>query len=442
MQNRILYSLAVFCQFLSLFPFMVLTEGIGFGEFVWWHYAVYTAVVGVFWIFGRFMGTWSGNRGLSRRARAWAVFLARIGFLVPSAAYIVVIALLGLHSGLVLYLLPGCIAGYYGGFFSTGKEYSDVFTRGWFGGYFAAAIIAAGLLSFTHDKALSSVGMTQLCVGFGALIVLAAVLTNQTNIDTQTRQRSGGRAVLPKGTRSYNAQLIAGIGIVAVGLFLLTEPATRLLISAIGAVLKWLLSLLNQEELPEVLEGEMQDNSAEGMEYYINENPFADLLMLLFWGLVVFLAIKFRRQIWNFLKEAISPLFRIPQAEEQSPFVDELSSSGDFTPSAREQRRSERELYRRYRRETDPVKKYRQGYELFLSNLKHTPFPQLITDTTTIHSDKGEKAFGSRISEQEIDSMVKTYNRVRYGGEVPQQQELEALDRIIEAINGKTGEKS
>lgn len=441
MYKQILYVLAVFCQFLSLFPFVVLTEGIGFGEYALWHYAVFFAVIGVFYACGRLMGIWSGNCGLSRRGRMWAVFLARIGFLLPTAGFIAVCALLRLHSGLYLYLLPGCVAGYYGGYTSTGKEYSEVFTRGWFGAYFVAAIIAAGLLSFTHDKALSSVGMTQLCVGFGVLIVLAAVLTNQTNIDMQTRQRSGGRAVLPKGTRSYNALLIAGVGAVVVGLFLLTEPATRLLISGIGALLRWLLSLMRQDGQEDLLDGEMQDNTASEMEYYVNESPLADLLMLLFWALIVFLIIRFRRQILGFFKEIFSPLFKVPQTDEPAPFVDELSASGYAKTTDREQRRSERELYRRYRRETDPVKKFRQGYELFLANLKRTALPQLATDTTTIHSDKGGKAFGSRVSERELDKMIKVYDRVRYGGEVPQPQELEALDRIIEAINGKTGDK-
>ena len=434
MYDRILYALAVFCQFLSLFPFLVLTEGIGFGEYVPWHYAVFYAAVGAFWLCGRLLGVCANNRGLSRRGKAWAVFFARIGFLAPTAGFIAVCASLGLHSGLYLYLLPGCIGGYYGGYMSTGRGYSDVFTRGWFAVYFVAAFISAGLLSFTHDKALSSAGMTQLCVGFGGLIILAAVLTNQTNIDMQTRQRSGGRAVLPKGTRSYNALLIAGVGIFVVGLFLLTEPAARLITSGIGALFRWLLSLLNQDGQADLLEGEMQDNTAEDMEYYINESPFADLLMLLFWGLIVFLIIKFRRQIWGFFREIFAPLFKAPPQDAPQPFVDELSSSGYTQTSAREQRRTQRELYRRYRRETDPVMKFRQGYELFLATLKQTPFPQLATDTTTIHSDKGEKAFCSRISEPELDGMVQIYNRVRYGGEVPQPQELEALDRIIDAI--------
>lgn len=78
------------------------------------------------------------------------------------------------------------------GSLSVGRDYSEVFSREWFGVYFVAAVIAAVLLSFTHNDFICSAGMTQLCVSFGALIIGAAVLTNQTNIDVQTRSVLAG----------------------------------------------------------------------------------------------------------------------------------------------------------------------------------------------------------------------------------------------------------
>ncbi len=434
MYNRILSALAVFCQFLSLFPFVVLAEGVGFGEYFLWHYAVFYAAIAVFYICGRLLSAWAANCGFSRRGKSVAVFLSRTGFLVPTAVFIVICAILELHTGLYLYLLPGCIAAYFGGYSSAGKEYGDVFTAGWFAVFFVAALISAVLLSFTHDPQLSSGGMAQLCVSFGLLIILSAVLTNQTNIDIQTRQRSGGRAVLPKGTRGYNAWLIAVVGAVIVGLFMLTGPASRIISEGIKALIRWLLSLLRYHEEPDPDEGEMAENTAEPIDYPMNENPIAELLTFLLGAAAVFLIVKFRRQIWGFFKEIFAPLFKVPQRYEPTPFVDELSESGFDRISARERRRTERELYRRYRRETDPVLKYRQGYELFLVSLGKTPFPQLATDTTAVHCDKGGKAFSSRIPKAQIDGMVEVYNRVRYGGAIPAQQELEALDEVVRAV--------
>ena len=49
MHKKLLMVLAVLCQFLVLFPFLVMSEGIGFGEFVWWHYAAMYAAAAGFW---------------------------------------------------------------------------------------------------------------------------------------------------------------------------------------------------------------------------------------------------------------------------------------------------------------------------------------------------------------------------------------------------------
>lgn len=106
--------LAVLCQFLVLFPFLVMSEGIGFGEFVWWHYAAMYAAAAGFWAVGRLLRGWASGAGLSKRGRGWAGFLSRVGFVAPGAAFCVVCGLMELHSGLYLYLLPGCIAAYYG----------------------------------------------------------------------------------------------------------------------------------------------------------------------------------------------------------------------------------------------------------------------------------------------------------------------------------------
>lgn len=78
--------------------------------------------------------------------------------------------------------------------------------------------------------------------------------------------------------------------------------------------------------------------------------------------------------------------------------------------------------------------KYREGYELFLMRLGRSAFPQLPTDTTTIHCDKGGMAFGERITNSRIEVMVKQYDRVRYGGEVPDSAALEQLDTLLKEI--------
>ncbi len=432
MHERILRALAVFGQFLALFPFVALAEGVGFGEYVWWHYAAMYGAVAAFYLSGRLLGCWANGGGFSRKIKPLVMFLSRTGFVVPSAVFCVVCGVCGFHTGLYLYLLPGCIAGYFGGYLSAGKGYGDIFSRGWFAAFFTAAVIAAILLGFTRNDALYSGGIAQLCVCFGIMIITAAILTNQTNIDLQTRQRSGG-AVLPKGTRSYNAWLIAAGGAAVIGLCLFAKPLAEGIMFLIRCVVRWLISLIRGGEADAVEDGEMDENTVGQIDYALNENPFAQLLWYLLAAGLIFLAVKFRRQIWSFIRDIFAPLFKIPVQEEAAPFVDEFSDSEDVRVSSRERRRNERELQKRYRRETDPVQKYRAGYELFLTRLSESPFPRLSTDTTTVHGDKGGKAFAARISGS-LDSMIEVYNRVRYGGGIPDNEELEQLDRILRQI--------
>lgn len=434
MQEKILSALAVLCQFLTLYPAVVVTEGAAFGGFVWWHYFAMYAVIGLFYASGRTLGLWSSRAGLSRKARPWAMFLARTGFILPGVLFCVVGGICGLHAGVFLYLLPGCVAGYFGGYLSAGKGYSDIFTCGWFAVYFVLAIVAAVLLNFTRDQALINSGMTQLSASFIILIAGAAVLANQTNIDMQTRQRAGGKAVLPAGVRSYNAKLIAGAAGLIAALCLFARPIAGGIFSLLKMLIQWLVSLLNRNLADDPQDGEMDENTADEFDYPVNENPLFQLLIYVLIGVLIFLAIKFRRQIWAFIKELFQPLFRLPAQESQQPFVDEFSDSTQRGISVREQRRTERELVRRYRRESDPALKFRAGYELFLVRLGASAFPQLPTDTTTVHSDKGEKSFGERLQSDEIAGMVKTYERVRYGGGTPDSAELAELDRLLAEI--------
>ena len=69
-------------------------------------------------------------------------------------------------------------------------------------------------------------------------------------------------------------------------------------------------------------------------------------------------------------------------------------------------------------------------------SLGQSALPVIETDTTTVHSDKGRRAFGSRSEElpQGISDMVNVYERVRYGGEVPENAELERLDSVLRQV--------
>ena len=429
MTDKRLCAAASLCQLLTLFPFAVLCEGVGFGEYVWWHYAAFFACEGAFWILGRLCGAWAAHGAFSRRGKPLAVFASRAAVLVPAGIFALATALMGLSAGLYLYILPACVIAYFGGRRSVDLEYSDVFSRGWFGLYFVAALVASILLWFVPDKSVSGAGTFQLCVVFGVLTAAAAVLANQTNIDTRTRQRSEGRSVLPQGLRGYNAALIAGVCVLIVGLFLFAKPLAELAASGIKALIALLLGLLKSGE--QIPQDDPESFESEGhIGITLADNGIYSLLNFLVAAALVLLAVRFRREIWEFIKGLLAPLFREKAAPEPLPFADEVSDLDSERAVSRSRRRREQALLRRYRRETDPAERFRLGYALFLCRLRNTPFAQAEWDTTTVHAQKGELAF--RI--EHIRRLAAIYDEVRYGERQPSAQELDFEEQLLREI--------
>lgn len=424
--------LAAAGQLMCVFPFAVLTEGLGFEKYVWWHYLALYGVYAAFMLCGRLCGAWAAGGGFTQKQRAWAVFGSRAAVIVPSAAFIIVCACLKMPTALYFYAFPAAVVVYFGGRHSAGLGYSDILTRGWFAGYFAAAVIASFMLWLSHDEDIQSTGVFQLCVMFGVIIVISAVLANQTNIDTRTRQRSAGKNVIPKGLRGYNAALIAGVCAVAVGLFLFAKPAAELIMSGFSALMSGLFSLLrgiNGEFITNDTENETDFSGGEVTVEHNDNTLFTGLTVLLVIGVIV-LMIRFRKQIIDFLKELMAPLFKEAEKPEPLPFADELSDSLSVQRARRGGRRTAQQLLRDYRREQDPVQKYRKGYLLFLLRLDRTAFPHLPSDTTTVHGKKGELAF----RRNDIEKMVVEYNAVRYGGAIPDEYQLSAQERLLNEL--------
>lgn len=425
-----LKCVSVIGQFLSVFPFVVLCEGVGYGRFTWWHYAALYGAFAVFYLIGRLCADWALSPARSRSFRPKAIFLSKAAIAVPLLIFLLVVAALQWSSGLLIYALPAAVIMYYGGYSTSGKEYADIFTRGWFALFFVTAVLTSVLLWFTHNDAVKGAGGFQLCFSFGVLIVISAVLTNQTNIDMCTHQRDAGKTVLPKGLRSYNGALVAAVVTVIVALCLFAAPAARLVTWLIKQLLIWLLSLIQgtrPEAVDDILSG---TGNGAGVDVDVNSNLLANLLsILLFVGIGVLL-IALRRHIISFFRELVAPLFRVKEEYSEAAFTDELSNTTGAFSERLPRHRREQQLYKLYRRESDPVKKYRTGYSFMLLRLNDTAFPPVDTDNTDIHAVKGEKGFRS----DDVKRIVSTYNDVRYSGRVPDADELEFEAMFIEEI--------
>lgn len=434
---KILPISAIFGQFLALFPLAVAFCGIGLNRYVPWVYFVVFAVWAVFYAAGSFCGRLAHELELSgkpsRKAQPVVLFLSRAAVLVPTAAFIAVVLKTGITSTAFFYILPGGLIAFFGAHGSVGKGYSDIFSRGWFALYFAAGLIAAAMLWSTHEEELAADGIFQICAGFALIILLSALLANQTNIDVCTKQRAGGKSVLPSGLRRYNAVLITVICSATIGLFLFARPIAELIKLLFSLIIRGFLFVM--ESLSSCVhitpDDALPDNSGSISEIVKPEQPsaLANIIYVLQGIVLIVVLFLLRKHIWSFIKSLIEPLFRAKKPPSDIPFYDEILVSDARKINPRARRRAERELARQYRRESDPARKYRFGYALFLIRLGKTNQPPLPVDTTTDHREKGELAF-----ERDLGELSGVYNRVRYGNAAPTVEELARQERLLVEI--------
>lgn len=430
MSSTFLKFIAVLAQFISVFPFIVLCEGVGYGGYTWWHYPALYGVFALFYICGRACVAWASSVRHSRSFRPAAIFLSKAALAVPVIAYLVVCGTLELSTALFIYALPAAIVMYYGGYSTHKKEYSDIFTRGWFALYFVVALLFSVIIYFTKDDYIMSVAGYQFCIGFGVLIVLAAILTNQTNIDICTHQRDSGRVALPKGLRSYNCGLVAAVVAVVVALLLFAVPLAQLLGLGVKQIFIFIINFLRSLGGAPAEDNVLSepDEGLGGFGAGPADNPFAEALTVLLFVGIALVLIFFRKQIADFFRELIAPLFKLKENEDQIAYTDEFTDISDKSGTSR--RKREQQLYKLYRKENEPIKKYRIGYRLMLLRLSMTQYPPVPTDNTDIHRVKGE----SGLRNESVRQIIGIYNDVRYNGRIPTTEELSFEERFIEEI--------
>lgn len=432
---KILLTAAVFGQFLSLLPFAVIFCGLGLKRYTLLPYCAVYAVFAVFYAAGHLCGRLAHELELSgkpsRKAQPAVMFISRAAVLVPAALFVIIVVITKIPSMAFFYVLPGGVIAFFGAHGGEGKGYTDKFSRGWFALYFIAGLFASVLLWSSHEEELAADGIFQICAGFAVMILLSALLANQTNIDVCTNQRAGGKSVLPGGLRRYNAVLITVICSVTIGLFLFAKPLAELIKYLVSLIMRGFLSVMEALSSCVWTEPEdiVPDSSAIGEPESGYTSVLAEFLFaLLVIGMLVVL-FRLRKQIWSLIKSVFEPLFRAKKPPSDIPFYDEILVSDAKRLAPRARRRVERELARQYRREVDPARKYRFGYALFLVRLGKTDCPPLPADTTTIHREKGESAF-----EKDLGELSGVYNKVRYGETAPTAEELSRQEQLLTEI--------
>ncbi len=431
--NKLLHIIAVLGIFVSLFPFVVLCEGIGFDEYIWWHYLTLYAVYAMFFLWGRLCSLWAAAANHSRAFRPKALFLSRAAVILPTLLFLLVCGWLELSSGLFIYALPAALIAFKGGHSTARRDYTDVFGRGWFALFFVTAVVASILLWFSHDEKIMSSGNFQLCAAFGMLIVVSAILTNQTNIDTCTHQRDANRVALPRGVRAYNLKLCSLIAVITVGLFLFTPPLARFVANLLKGLMAIALSLIQASNYQPAVDDMISDADGNGMGINSADNTIMDLIYVIAASVLVYVIVRYRRQIADFFRDTFAFLFKDNSTYSDVAYSDEFSDIQDVSHSSYLSRKLENHLYKSFSRESDSSRKYRIGYRLMLLRLADTPFAAVASDNTDVHRKKGENG----LRNEKVSNIVDVYNKVRYNSYTPTVEEINFAETFIDEIRRK-----
>ena len=433
--EKLLSVAAIGGQLVALFPFGVVFCALGAGKYELRFYLLIFVAWLAFNLIGMLFGKIANNSGSGKNSAV--IVVSKLSVILPAVIFIVVVQLCGFTPASYLYVLSAGIIAYFGGYSGVERGYTGKFSFGWIILYFIAALAAAVLLYISKNPELISSGTRQLCVGFGVMIVLSALLLNQSTIDLRTKQRAAGKPLLPGGLRGFNATIVLVMSLVAVGIFLFAKPISEglwVLTKLVAAGVFFLIDAFNEWYWGDDLDFTPSGQGDMNIFPENNEqNDFAGIIMVtLIIGAIVILFI-FRKPIIEAIKGLFAPLAKKTDSKEDLPYYDELSASSAKPMSKRAKKKQRREMLKAYENETEPIAKYRRGYGLFLTELADTPKPPKPSDTTTVHADKGSEEF-SDFSDN-IERQKAVYNRVRYGESVPSAEELQEQEKLISEIN-------
>lgn len=159
-------------------------------------------------------------------------------------------------------------------------------------------------------------------------------------------------------------------------------------------------------------------------------------------GLLIFLIIRFRSELWDLLRQVASELLRsfrklihakaLPQEQESHPdYTDSVELLDTAAVHVHHQKRMTwRKYYKAYRQAKDPVQKFRCGYAFWMHALRHwhTDVPPNAVPAKLVELSSG-------IPDPELTAQVtELYYRVRYGGIPPTEQELAMMQQLVREV--------
>ncbi len=416
MRSGILKFLAVISFGLVTFPFVLTNDVLSFENISVLRMLAYYAGFGV--VFGA--GYAFGRVTVKRKK------LIPLERLVGMLSFCAALLLLTITDELGIIFAAGvsCVLWYFLGERAAHKHYADIFPAFMFGVYIVVTLVCYLFYGAMCDKELKEPVQTAVIIAFMTEMCLAALLINQSGIYDKANRRRETRTMLPKGLSGYNAALVTGITVGGLLLYVFSDKIVWLLNETVRLMIKLFVFIMKGNV--DFMAIETGDNGADytgNMEY-----RSYDILNLLFFALIIALVVIFRRQLWQVIKDFFSRIAgfftRETQLSEAEPeFVDVFEQVSDVRKM---KDLSYQTLMKRYKKEADPVKKYRLGYAVLLWQMKYCRAKLSAADTVTDQYEKGREIFGA-----ELQAITSAYDKLRYDGETVTAEQLSALDSLI-----------
>ena len=362
----------------------------------------------------------------SKAHRKLRIPLRAAGFLCFGAGFL---SLLITGDGVTVFAFGVCcVFAYFIGERAGYKNFADMFPMSAFAFYIFLTIGCYIFVRVAANEDINTAAADTVVAAFAVEFTCAALLVNQSGIFDRANMRKETKSSLPKGLTAYNAALILGFTVTALVLLIFRKQLAWLLTEAIMAlvrVMMWFMSLFHAE--PMTIETPEGGELGPGWIFYEYSWYIAEAFGIIS---LIALAVIFRKKIFAAIKGFFARLGAFfsgrPEESEHPEFIDvfENYSSGrrnGFTGD------NVYAVQRKYKSETDPVKRFRYGYRILLFRIKAVNQRLTPADTVSVQAQRGEARFGH----DEMQSAAMTYDGVRYGGQVPDGEQLSQLDDMI-----------
>lgn len=319
----------------------------------------------------------------------------------------------------------------------------------------AAIYLAPLLVLLLLEKNITaSYNIMPMAFSFGIFTAITAVVINQQTIDIMMERRRHDKASLPAKIRVYNLMMIVGLLLVVFVGLLFAEQIGAGLVWALKRILLLVIYLFM---FLFWIAGAAQGGSSGGGEeasgggnelasLAANEeaSPIWNIVIVVLIAAVIYLVIVNRRRIWDAVSGFFSKLlswlyhffldsFKIQELGSAEGYYTEEAEalSREETPAKTAGFRSKRELKRALRswqKTEDPVLRVRDGYRLLMMAANSQGSGLVPSDTTGRILEKSRES----VLESAFSQANPVYDRVRYGGFVPDAAELSGFAAGVE----------